>query len=178
MVVARLHALAPHLDGEPDPDFRAATRARLVAMAAVRTPDPAPVPRVRRLLSPRAADSAPSRWRTRLTAGLAGAALGVTAVAAVVAVAAGTGPGDLLYDVKRGTEQTQLALAGDSRGQTLLDLAGTRLAELQELAGADPGLVISTLATMDDQTTEGASWLTTRAVETGSDEPLTHLSHW
>src|SRR4051812_49590322 len=82
MVVARLHALAPHLDGEPDPDFRAATRARLVAMAAVRTPDPAPVSRVRRLLSPRVVDAAPSRWPTRLTAGLTGAALGVTAVAA------------------------------------------------------------------------------------------------
>ena len=33
-VVARLHSLAPALDGEPDPAFQAATRARLVAMAA------------------------------------------------------------------------------------------------------------------------------------------------
>ena len=50
-VVARLHALAPHLDGEPDPAFRAATRARLVAMAAVRTPAPPPVSPLRRLLT-------------------------------------------------------------------------------------------------------------------------------
>src|SRR4051794_24278291 len=181
MVVARLHALAPHLDGEPDPGFRAATRARLVAMAAVRTPDPAPVPRVRRLLSPRVVDAAPSGWRTRLTAGLTGAALGVTAVAAVVAVAAvaaGAGPGDLLYDVKLGTEQTHLALAGDSRGHTLLNLAGTRLAELQELASADAGLVISTLGTMDDQTTEGASWLTVRAVAARDEGALDDLEHW
>src|SRR4051812_6206197 len=178
MVVARLHALAPHLDGEPDPDFRAATRARLVAMAAVRTPDPAPVSRVRRRLSPRVVDAAPSRWRTRLTAGLTGAALGVTAVAAVVAVAAGAGPGDLLYDVKRGTEQTHLALAGDSRGHTLLNLAGTRLAELQELASANAGLVISTLGTMDAQTREGASWLTVRAVAARDEGALDDLEHW
>ena len=43
VVVARCTQLAPHLDGEPDPAFRAATRARLVAMAAVRTPEPEPV---------------------------------------------------------------------------------------------------------------------------------------
>jgi hypothetical protein len=178
VVVARLQALAPHLDGEPDPAFRAATRARLVAMAAVRTPEPAPVSPLRRLLSARASDAAPARWRTRLTAGLAGAALGVTAVAALVAVAADAGPGDLLYDVKRGTEQTQLALAGDSRGQTLLDLASTRLEELQGLAGADAGLVISTLETMDHQTTEGTSWLTARAVDTGDGGALGVLGDW
>ena len=36
LVVTRLQSLAPQLDGEPDPDFRATTRARLVAMAAGR----------------------------------------------------------------------------------------------------------------------------------------------
>src|SRR4051812_20270503 len=87
-VVARLHALAPHLDGEPSPEFRAATRARLVAMAAVRPPAPAPASRLQRLLAGRAPDAAPPRWRTRLTAGIAGAALTVTAAAALVAVAA------------------------------------------------------------------------------------------
>jgi hypothetical protein len=40
MIVTRLRRLASLLDGEPDPAFRAATRARLVAMAAVRTPAP------------------------------------------------------------------------------------------------------------------------------------------
>ena len=100
-VIARLHALAPHLDGEPDPAFQAATRARLVAMAAVRTPAVPPVSPVRRLLAEGVA--APGRWRTRLTAGLAGAALSVTAVAALVAVAADARPGDVLYDLKRGT---------------------------------------------------------------------------
>ena len=199
MVVARLHSLAPHLDGEPDAAFRAATRARLVAMAAVRTPAPEPVSRLRRLLT--AADTVPSRWRTRLTAGLAGAAMTVTALATVVAVSTESGPGDALYGLKRGTEQTQLALAGDGRGETLLDLASTRLDEVRALvaeeanalsadaptgpvqvtvlaAGADPELVVSTLATMDQQTTEGAAWLAERAVTTQDGKPLDLLAGW
>ena len=59
MIVTALHELAPHLDGEPDPAFRAATRARLVAMAAVRTPEPEPVTGFKRLLVARAEDAAP-----------------------------------------------------------------------------------------------------------------------
>jgi hypothetical protein len=200
-VVAALHELAPHLDGEPDPAFRAATRARLVAMAAVRSPDPEPVTGFKRLLAARAEDAAPARWRTRLTAGLAGAALTVTAAASLVALASDARPGDVLYGLKRGTEQTQLALAGESRGQTLLDFASTRLDELKTLvddppnalpaaggaagtggtvlaAGADPELVISTLETMDDQTTQGTAWLTGRAVTTRNDGPLDDLAVW
>ncbi|TFV68642.1 hypothetical protein E4P40_23125 [Blastococcus sp. CT_GayMR20] len=199
-VVARLHELAPQLDGEPDPAFRAATRARLVAMAAVRTPAPEPVTGFRRLLAARAADAPPARWRARLTAGLAGAAMAVTATATLVAVSTDAQPGDVLYGLKRGTEQTQLALAGDTRGQTLLDFASTRLVELEELvddgptalplapagpaegtvvaAGADPVLVLDTLRTMDDQTTQGAAWLTERAVTTGDAGPLEDLATW
>ena len=200
LVVARLHQLAPHLDGEPDPAWQASTRARLVAMAAVRSPAPEPVSPWRRFLS-RAEDAAPSRWRARMTAGLAGAAMAVTAMATLVAVATDAGPGDPLYGLKRGTEETQLALAGDGRGQTLLDLARTRLHELEELTGsgvsalpaaggagsggvdvlaadADPALVLETLATMDAQTTEGAAWLTERAVDTGDDASLDLLAGW
>ena len=179
LVVARLHELAPHLDGEPDPAFRAATRARLVAMAAVRAPEPEPATRLERLLAARATDVAPSRWRSRLTAGLAGAAMAVTAMAALVAVSTDARPGDVLYGVKRGTEQTQLALAGDARGQTLLDFASTRLDELERLpAGADSALVLETLRTMDEQTTEGAAWLAGHAVTTQDPEPLGSLETW
>ena len=177
-VVARLQGLAPHLDGEPDPAFRDATRARLVAMAAVRTPEPAPATGLQRLLAVRAPDIRPSRWRARLTAGLAGAALTVTALAGLVAVAEGARPGDLLYDLKRGTEQSQLAVAGDARGQTLLDFAGTRLDEIEELVGGDPALVLETLRTMDEQTAEGAVWLTGRAVGSGNARPLDDLAAW
>jgi len=200
MVIAGLQALAPQLDGEPSAEFRAATRARLVAMAAVRTPAPEPVSWITRLLAGRAPDAAPARWRGRVTAGIAGAALTVTAAAALVAASADAQPGDVLYGVKRGTEQTQLALAGDSRGPTLLEFASTRLDELQSLvdaptalpaagapaadgttvlaAGADPSLVLSTLATMDDQTTEGAKWMAAEAVTRKDASPLTELADW
>jgi hypothetical protein len=200
VVVARLHDLAPHLDGEPDPAFRAATRARLVAMAAVRTPAPAPASGLKRFLA-RAEDRAPSAWRSRLTAGLAGAAVAVTALAGLVAVSTDAQPGDPLYGLKRGTEQTQLALASDaSRGQTLLGFASTRLDELESLvaegatalpaaagapgsttvlaAGADTGLILETIETMDAQTVEGAAWLTDRAVTSGDQEPLEDLEVW
>jgi Domain of unknown function (DUF5667) len=200
-VVAELRRLAPALDCKPDPAFRAATRGRLVAMAAVRAPGSAPASGLWRLLAARAPGAPAARWRAQLTAGLAGAALTVPALAALVAVADGARPGDLLYDVKRGTEQTQLALAGDSRGQTLLGFASTRLDELEALvgsggaalpaatpagpadatvsaAGADPGLVLETLRTMDEQTEEGTVWLTDHAVDTADAEPLDHLATW
>ncbi|MGY2083782.1 DUF5667 domain-containing protein [Blastococcus sp. SYSU DS0539] len=178
-IVARLESLATQLDTGPDPQYRARARTRLVAMAAVRTPEPAPRSLRDRLLAARAVDRPPSRWRGRITAGLAGAAVGVTGLAALVAVAAGAQPGDPLYDLKRGTEQTQLALAGDSRGQTLLELASTRLDELGLILGeGDAALVGRTLAAMDQHTTEGAAWLTERAVRTRETEPLQALARW
>ncbi|MCW2700040.1 MAG: hypothetical protein JWQ45_1575 [Blastococcus sp.] len=203
LVRAQLHSLAPQLDGEPDPAFRAATRARLVAMAAVRSPHPEPVSPLRRLLAARSTDAVPAPWRTRLTAGLAGAALTVTALSTLVALSTDARPGDVLYGLKRGTEQTQLALAGDSRrGETLLGLASTRLGELDYLvsegpsalpaAGAAPAggepvvlaadseaeLVLQTLDTMDAQTTDGASWLTERSVDGRETAPLEELAGW
>ncbi|MGY2064755.1 DUF5667 domain-containing protein [Blastococcus sp. SYSU DS0619] len=178
-LVARLESLSTQLDTDPAPQYRARARARLVAMAAVRTPEPAPRTLRDRLLATRAVDRPPSRWRGRITAGLAGTAVGVTGLAALVAVAAGAQPGDPLYDLKRGTEQTQLALAGDSRGQTLLELARTRLEELGSIAGGgDAALVERTLATMDAHTAEGATWLTERAVRTQDAGPLEALAGW
>lgn len=176
-VVTMLQELAPHLEVEPDPEFRAATRQRLVAMAAVRTPEPVRPSRLRRLLAVRASDGPATRWRTRATAGLAGAALTVTSLATLVALSTGARPGDVLYGLKRGTEQTQLAMAGDSRGQVLLDLARIRLDELVNLDG-DAGRAESTLATMDEQTAEGAAWLASRALDTASTAPLDDLSGW
>jgi hypothetical protein len=172
-VIARLSTLAGSLDGEPDPAFRAAARARLVAMAAVRTPGTPDVP-VRPPVR--------ARWRRRLTAALATVAVVTAALTALVALAGGSGPGDPLYGVKRGTEQTELALAGDvRRGPVLLDLAHTRLAELRALArGAapDPALVRQTLTTMDAETTDAAAWFVARAVDRHSAAPLDQLSRW
>lgn len=168
-VIARLASLAAALDGEPDPAFRTAARTRLVAMAAVRTPEI-------RTVAVRA------RWRRRLTAGLATVAVAAAVLSALVAFAAGSGPGDLLYGVKRGSEQTELALAGDSRrGPVLLDLASTRLVELRALAGErapEPALVRQTLHTMDTQTADAAAWFAARALDRHTAAPLDQLFRW
>jgi hypothetical protein len=172
-VIGRLSTLATTLDGEPDPAFRAATRARLVAMAAVRTPGVPAVP-VRPTVR--------GRWRRRLTAGLATVAVVAAALTALVAFAAGSGPGDPLYGVKRGSEQTELALAGHwRRGPILLDLAHTRLVELRALAGErapQTALELQTLKTMDAETTDAAAWLEARALDTHSSAPLAQLASW
>ncbi|MEU2347212.1 DUF5667 domain-containing protein [Modestobacter sp. NPDC049651] len=202
LVLTRLATLSTDLAGTDlvpavDEGFRRAARQRLVAMAAVRDAgvrSPAARPsRLRRLVT--------AGRRSRLTAGLAGAAVALTALGGLLAAAQGAGPGDLLYDVKRGGERTQLALAGDSsRGSTLLEFASTRLRELDALArqsttalpagtapagrqvvlaaGADPALVVDTLRTMDGQTTEGTWWSATSAVEDRDPARLTELTRW
>lgn len=172
-VIARLTSLGAALDGEPDPAFRAAARSRLVAMAAVRAPG-----------TPVAAGRPTVRegWRRRLTAGLATVAVAAAALTTLVALGAGSGPGDPLYGVKRGTEQTELALAGHwRRGPILLDLAGTRLAELRALAARpspDQALMLQTLHTMDAETADAAGWFAARALDSHSAAPLDQLAQW
>jgi hypothetical protein len=206
-VTHRLRALGVELAATPDEEFRRATRARLVAMAAVRSPCGDQVRRpvahrspLRRLLAGAAASGA--RGRPRLAARAAGAALVAASLGGVLAISQEAGPGDALYDVKLGSEQTRLALAGDAtRGPTLLGFAHTRLTELGELTGQrttalpstgatagagrtapvaalDPALVLATLATMDEQTTQGTWWLTTDAVESRDSAPLDELTEW
>jgi hypothetical protein len=177
-VVTRLQQLAADLDDGPDPRFRAATRERLVAMAAVRSPHPAPRSGLRRLLAARADGGPPAAWRTRLTAGLAGAAMTVTALGTLAALSTDAQPGDVLYGVKRGTEQTQLALAGDDRGLTLLEFARTRLDELAALTDPAAADVVALLDTMDTQTQEGAALLTGQAVEGRDPAPVDGLTDW
>jgi hypothetical protein len=176
-VVAQLRQLAADLDDLPDARFRAATRDRLVAMAAVRTRQP---PRRSRLRRPAAhADHGPpAAWRTRLTAGLTGAAMTVTALGTLVALSTDARPGDVLYDVKRGTEQTHLALAGDDRGLTLLEFARTRLTELAALRDPAAGDVVGLLHTMDAQTGQGAALLTAQAVAGRDPAPVAELAGW
>jgi hypothetical protein len=205
-LVERLQAMESEVAPAPGGDFRAATRARLVAMAAVREPAATAAVRrpetarriLRRLLTPGAA----AHRRGRLTAGLAGAVLTVTALGGLLAASDGARPGDLLYDVKLGGEHTQLALASDStRGRTLLDFASTRLEELTALtrggtaalpaagaaspgaqtvlaAGPDVAVVVDTLGTMDQQTTQGTWWLTTQALPASDRAALAELSDW
>lgn len=201
-LVARLSMLTEDLPALDD-DVRAQQRARLVAMAAVRSPQTRPTMR-QRLRASASVDSAAPQWKRRATAGLAAAALTVATLSGLVALSQGSTPGDLLYDVKRGTEQTQLALAPDAaRGLTLLGFASTRLSELEALTGTeagalpvavapdpdgsdvvlaaggpDTGTVRTLLATMDEQTTEGTFALTSVIVDTADPGPLATLDAW
>lgn len=176
--VARLQQLAADLDDAPDPRFRRATRERLVAMAAVRTQRPTPHSGPRRVLAARADGGSPATWRTRLTAGLTGAAVAVTALATLAALATDARPGDVLYGLKRGTEQTQLALAGNDRGLALLEFAQTRLDELAALPDLTAADVRGLLGTMDAQTREGAALLAAEAVDSRDAAPVAGLADW
>jgi hypothetical protein len=177
-VLARLQQLAADLDDAPDPRSRAAIRDRLVAMAAVRAPQPARRAGLHRLPAARADGGPPAAWRTRLTAGLAGAAMTVTVLGTLAALSTDARPGDVLYGVKRGTEQTQLTLAGDDRGLTLLEFARTRLDELAALRDPAVADVVDLLATMDAQTREGAALLAAQAVAGRDAAPVDGLADW
>ncbi len=165
-------------------------RARHAAAHSVQAADPAGLlTRLRRFTAHR-----------RLVAGLAGlgvivAALGVLALFAQSAI-----PGDTLYTLKRGTEQARLALAGSEQeeGRVLLGLASTRMEEIVLLlaepaqvslsgsgvqaAAADTAaiadLLIATMETMDRQTTDGTSALTTAAVDAADLPTLQFIGQW
>ena len=187
-------------------------RQRLVAMAAVRTPEaPSPAEAGRHRAIGSAVDTAEvSGWSQvaarirqalsgrRLIAGLAGLSVIVAALGIVSLLAQSAIPGDSLYALKRGTEQARVVLAGDeqSEGRVLLGLATTRLGELGSLlnepvsfratgsgvqaAASDDvsDLLLSTMDTMDRQTTDGTSALTSVAVDDSEAEILSFVGVW
>ena len=184
----------------PDPDFRAALRSRVVAVAAV-----AP----HQVAGTQQAARAGTRTR-RVDLRLRLARVSIAAVAASVAV---TGlslattrslPGDPLYGAKRAAESFQLAWAGSEldRGLLHLELARTRLGEVKQLVANDDGalgsalaapyplagtgvpqglsphtarLVASTLAAMDDETRIGAALVTAAYLNQRKAAPIAKL---
>src|SRR3954454_5043131 len=158
----------------PSPDCRAALRQRLVAVATVQ-PAGQPEDAATRLRG------AAGTWKMqRRVAVLAGGAAAVTAIAGVGVGASRSLPGDPFYGVKRATEDVQLAttFGQEAKGRRHLELARTRLSEVQSLVGqtdaladAIPGkpgalgalideassdTIVSTLEDMDDETRAGA----------------------
>ncbi|MDR7254910.1 acyl-coenzyme A thioesterase PaaI-like protein [Nocardioides sp. BE266] len=148
-VVADLRAVP---EVAPRPEFVSSLRESLMAEAdtvLVRQP-----PTPSRLAMP-----VTSRKRDRRLAVLLGGAAMVGA-AATMAVAAQTAlPGESLYGVKRGLESAEVRFAGDdaARGRVLLAQAGTRLSELEQIAGGDaPEQAIpDTLETFTRQSGDG-----------------------
>jgi hypothetical protein len=179
----------------PRPEFRAALRQRLVAVAAVQAATPV---LDRRLDRVRAAGTT---WRVqrRLVAVGAGAAV-VTAVAGVGVGASRSVPGEPFYGVKRATEGVQLATTygTEDRGKRHLQFARVRLAEVSTLAEhtsalgpmsgahvtagaaavdrATSRMIADTLHAMDVETRSGANDLFVAFRDTGSTEPLSALN--
>lgn len=141
-LVTQLRATGAALDAgvAPRPEFRAALRTRLLAVATVQVAAPAPA----------AARSLPLAvsWRRRAGAVAAGAMASVVAVSGVAVAGSQSLPGDPFYGVKRTTEAFQLRMSdGDvEKGTRHLDLAATRLREVRGLTlgrdAADAGPVL------------------------------------
>jgi hypothetical protein len=194
LAVAESLRAVPVADG-PRPEFRAALRQRLVAVATVQGVGTVETPIQR-------ARAAGGTWKVqrRLTALAAGAAV-VTGVTGVSLGASRSLPGDPFYGVKRAAEGAQLAttVGTEARGKRHLGFARTRLREVSALAGhssalapVDGGhllaapsatsgrdrLILDTLADMDAETRAGANDLFAAYRDSGSLEPLRALDRF
>jgi hypothetical protein len=180
--------------GGPRPEFRAALRQRLVAVATVQGVGTVETPMQR-------ARAAGGTWKVqrRLTALAAGAAV-VTGITGVSLGASRSLPGDPFYGVKRAAEGAQLAttVGTEARGKRHLQFARTRLDEVSALAGHSAALapaygghvfaaaaasgreklIIDTLADMDAETRAGANDLFAAYRDSGSIEPLRALDRF
>src|SRR5688500_9785861 len=134
--VARLVACAEQLCeaavAEPTPEFRSSLRVQLMAEAstvlAPEAPRAAP-PRVHRPVH------TPSYAIRRRLAGATAALVTAGGFVGMVGASAEALPGEMLYPVKRGVENVELAFQNDdvTRGQYRLNQASERLAEARRL---------------------------------------------
>ena len=191
-------ALAPAT--APRPEFRAALRTRLVAVAAVQAHN-ASVAAPAVSAKPRALEAAVSWSQSRRAQrGLgvaAGAMASVVAVAGIAVAGSQSLPGDPFYGVKKGTESLELRAAGSDvdKGSKHLEFAGERLREVRALAlGRDAALgpvaagtvgalggslserVRDTLAAMDAETRKGSALLTEAYRDSNDESPLEILT--
>jgi hypothetical protein len=144
---------------QPSPAFRASFRTSLLAEAAtVLTAAPSVTPRNRRQPLSQALST---RRRIAIVAAPLATALGLVGMTGASASAL---PGDTLYPVKRGIENTELALkSGDSEeGAFRLELAGRRLDETNGLTArpsASSDLEAETLSEYSKQADLGSAAL-------------------
>ncbi len=107
----------------------------------------------------------PARTRHERRVGIALGAFAIIGATTSMAVASqGAIPGDALYPVKRAIENTQsgFSVGDDSKGETVLGNASTRLDEAGKLARKDrpdPKLVTSSIKDFTDQFTDGSNSL-------------------
>ena len=175
-LVGALRAVPPP---QPRPEFVADLRERLLAEAAtlparetaeadrlrLRTPDPG------RVRNPR---------ERRFAVAMGGLAL-VGAAATLSVVAQGALPGDVLYPLKRGIESAHagLSVGDESKGNTLLASASTRLDEVSRLGQSDPDENETEIAaTLDDfiaQSIEASDLLLRSYADEGDEQTVTDL---
>ncbi|HEY1487052.1 MAG TPA: DUF5667 domain-containing protein [Micromonosporaceae bacterium] len=119
-----------------------------------------------------------NRARTR-GAILVGLAVGTLALSGISAASGDAMPGSTLYGMKRQSESTQIALARSaaSKGNLYLDFAHTRLVEAVQIGPASSAFV-STMTTMDQQTTEGANLLFGQALSHHDASALTAVNQF
>lgn len=179
----------PPFEDAPDEESPATTQLAVTALADDSGPSTAVMsePDVVRALRPgrRRRHALPSRPSARPTPGAASIrrrimVVGAAALMTVIAIAGGSVfasrdslPGDPLYGIKRAAEDAGGIFAGGnaSRAQRDLDLAATRLDEIQEMVheSADPGLITSALQDFADATSAGS-----RLVLSGDDKENTY----
>jgi Domain of unknown function (DUF5667) len=198
-LINRLEAL-PCAAAEPAPAFRAGLRTQLLERAPellVPAPTDTEAPATARVVL--AVDWG-RRWRD-----LRRPIIAAAAVATVFFILMGTSvwlskralPGDALYGVKRASEDARISVThGDAaKGKKYLQFASDRLAEISKLIGRSTAtggskpssdrlsghiqdLVVSTLATLDQQARDGTTLLTKSAVATGDGAVLAPLGPW
>lgn len=141
----------------PREDFRVALRERLLVEAATvlepaaRATSPAP--------QARPASPVALGFRRRAARVSAAAIVAIGGVG-LVASSAQALPGDMLYSVKRGVENVELALhrSPESRGEYQLSQARERLAEAEALAEAnEPALAAESLGAFQEKAEAGSS---------------------
>ncbi len=202
-LAGRLRALAPSLDNQaaPRPEFRAALRQRLIAVATVQAANPSAHAELAE--RPKALDSAvswtQSRKAQRRIGVTAGAMASVVAFAGVGIASSRSLPGQPFYSLKRVSEGAQLDFAsGDTaKGAKHLEFAKTRLREVQALADGDgmlslgtsgtpiagglvasgsvAGHIVDTLEDFASETRDGQTLLERAYRASGKTEPLTIL---
>lgn len=200
-VAGQLRAFGASLQpvGTPRPEFRAALRTRLVAVAGVQAATVAR-PAASRTRGLESAVSWSQSRRGQRGIGLAAGAMASIVVVSGVAVAGSQSlPGDPFYPVKRGGEALELrAASGEvAKGSKHLQFAAARLAEVRALAlGRDAAFsgptdlavaaasfggsvgqrVRAALADMDRDTRTGSELLTAAYRETNRGSALQILS--
>jgi hypothetical protein len=175
-VVGALRAVPPPV---ADPVFVAALRDQLIAEAeTVLAAAAAERDDTDARLRLRPATPQTRRRHRRLAAVVSGVAL-VGASATMAVAAQSSLPGDGLYPIKRGIESAhaELTLDRGDRGKVLLDSAGTRLDEAQDLSRlrAHPARVSEALDAFTSQAIEGSDLLVADYEATGDRSSITSV---